>query len=89
MIEADPTKRHGHWRKRDKDANAMRNFKRSNRQVRLSPGLRRSRSRSQGRQMWWCVPLIPAHGKQTQADLCEFKANLLYLAIPRPSKAPL
>lgn len=27
---------------------------------------------------WWNMSLIPAHRRQSQADLCEFKANLLY-----------
>jgi hypothetical protein len=32
-------------------------------------------------QMWWWTPLIPAFGKQGQADLCELEASLVY----RPS----
>ena len=27
---------------------------------------------------WWYRPLIPALGRQRQADLCEFKASLVY-----------
>ena len=27
---------------------------------------------------WWCKPLIPALGRQRQADLYEFKASLVY-----------
>jgi hypothetical protein len=27
---------------------------------------------------WWCMPLIPAFGRQRQVDLCEFKTNLVY-----------
>ena len=27
---------------------------------------------------WCCTPLIPALGKQRQADICEFKVNLVY-----------
>jgi hypothetical protein len=28
--------------------------------------------------MWWCTPLVPALGKQSQVDLCEFEASLIY-----------
>ena len=27
---------------------------------------------------WWCMPLIPALGRQRQVDLCEFKARPVY-----------
>ena len=27
---------------------------------------------------WWCTPLIPALGRQKQADFCEFEASLVY-----------
>ena len=27
---------------------------------------------------WWHTPLIPALGRQKQAGLCEFEANLVY-----------
>jgi hypothetical protein len=27
---------------------------------------------------WWCTPLIPALRRQKQADLCEFKASMVY-----------
>jgi hypothetical protein len=30
-------------------------------------------------QVWWLTPLILALGKQRQVDLCEFKANLVYI----------
>jgi hypothetical protein len=30
-------------------------------------------------QVYWCTPLIPALRGQRQADLCEFKASLIYL----------
>ena len=28
--------------------------------------------------VWWLTSLIPALGKQRQANLCEFKENLVY-----------
>ena len=36
-------------------------------------------------QAWWCTPLIPAHGRKRQVDLCEFKASLLYRVSSRPA----
>ena len=27
---------------------------------------------------WWGMPLIPALGRERQADLCEFEASLVY-----------
>ena len=33
------------------------------------------------------VPLISAFGKQRQADLCEFEANLVYTASFRTARA--
>jgi len=30
-------------------------------------------------QEWRCTPLIPAPGRQKQVDLCEFRANLVYI----------
>jgi hypothetical protein len=35
---------------------------------------------------WWHVPLIPALGKQKQAELCEFKASLVYRMRSRTAK---
>ena len=32
---------------------------------------------------WWPMPLIPAVRRQRQADLCEFKASLVYRASSR------
>jgi hypothetical protein len=31
---------------------------------------------------WWPTPLIPAFRRQRQADLCEFKASLVYKENP-------
>ena len=31
-------------------------------------------------QSWWPMPLIPAHGRQRQADLSEFQSSLVYKA---------
>jgi hypothetical protein len=36
---------------------------------------------------WWYIPLIPASGRQTQADLCEFKASLVLIASSRTARA--
>ena len=33
------------------------------------------------------MPLIPALGRQRQADLCEFKASLVYIVSSRPARA--
>lgn len=27
---------------------------------------------------WWCMPLVPELGKQSQEDLCEFNDSLVY-----------
>ena len=35
---------------------------------------------------WWRMPLIPALGRQRQADLCEFEANLVYRATGLPKQ---
>ena len=37
----------------------------------------------QGRQAWWYTPFIPALKRWRQVDLCEFKASLVYRAIPK------
>jgi hypothetical protein len=37
----------------------------------------------QGSQTWWCKPLVPALGRQRQADLSEFEVSLVYKANPR------
>ena len=34
-----------------------------------------------------CTSLIPALGRQRQADLCELMASLIYIASSRPGKA--
>lgn len=34
-----------------------------------------------------CTPLVSAHRRQSQADLCEFKANLVYKVSSRTAKA--
>jgi hypothetical protein len=31
------------------------------------------------------MPLIPALGKQSQVDLCEFEASLVYIVSSRPA----
>ena len=35
---------------------------------------------------WWCKPLIPALGRQRLADLCGFKASLVYRVSSRTTK---
>lgn len=30
-------------------------------------------------QALWCMPLILAHGKQRQEELCKFKCSLVYI----------
>ena len=38
-------------------------------------------------QAWGHTPLASVFGKQEQVDFCEFKANFVYIAISRPTKA--
>lgn len=40
-----------------------------------------------GGQVWWCAPLNPALRRQSQVDLCESKASLVYVVGFRPSGA--
>jgi hypothetical protein len=39
-------------------------------------------------QAWWCTALIPALGRQRQAELCEFEVSLVYRARSRTARAP-
>jgi hypothetical protein len=38
-------------------------------------------------QAWWHITLFPALGRQRQADVCEFKASLVYRVISRTARA--
>jgi hypothetical protein len=38
-------------------------------------------------QRWWCTLLIPAFEKQSQVDLCEFRASLVYRVSSRTARA--
>jgi hypothetical protein len=37
-------------------------------------------------QPWWYTPLIPALGRQRQAELCKFKSSLVYKVSSRPTQ---
>jgi hypothetical protein len=37
---------------------------------------------SEASQLWWCTTLIAALGRERQADLCKFKASLVYEVKP-------
>jgi hypothetical protein len=37
--------------------------------------------------LWWLKPLIPAFGRQSQVDLCEFEANLVCRVSSRTARA--
>ena len=41
--------------------------------------------RTNGSWLWWHILLIPALGKQRQAEFCEFKASLVYIVPGQPS----
>jgi capsid protein len=36
---------------------------------------------------WWHIPLIPALGRESQVDLCEFEASLVYRVSSRTARA--
>ena len=36
---------------------------------------------------WWLTPLIPAFGRQSQTDLCEFEASLVFRVSSRTTRA--
>jgi hypothetical protein len=47
----------------------------------------RSCLKKEGRsQVWWHIPLIPAFGRQKQADLCKFKGSLVYIVESQDSQ---
>ena len=39
--------------------------------------------------VWWHMPLTPAPGRQIQADLCEFKDNLVTEGQPKIHREPV
>lgn len=39
--------------------------------------------------MWWHVPLIPAHVRQSEVDLQELKASLVYVKYSRPTRGEI
>ena len=40
----------------------------------------------EGTQMYWCMPLITALGRDWQVDLYEFKASLVHIGSGLPSE---
>lgn len=47
----------------------------------LSPG------KENESQVWWCIPIIPAPGRQKQADPCAFEASLLFIVSSGTARA--
>jgi hypothetical protein len=38
-------------------------------------------------QVWWCMPLSPALGRERQADLCEYQVSLIHIVSSRTTRA--
>jgi hypothetical protein len=47
----------------------------------------RYQKNNQQARMWGCTLLIPALGRQRQAEFCEFKASLVYRVSSRTARA--